>query len=170
MTIVINEAIIPMVNDGLISVRRIHDLIRIKEFIDSVVSKEYLEKRSVEDIRDRVGVLPNIITWGDYFQTEMASLLLNMDDDEFARAVETVIYDVISSNIIFSDKGQEFFEWVDYKYYEVIIRKNDNYSPEEVEILHLKILKDYFVDMGIMNNFSEVLMDWYYSFKEAEAM
>lgn len=167
---VINEAIIPMINEGMLSVRRIIDLIRIKEFIDNVATKVYLEKGSAEEIRERCGAFPSIITWGDYFQTEMASQLLYLSDDEFSKAVETVVYDIISSQIIFSEKGEEFFQWVDYNYYKVITQKKENYEPEEVETLHLKILKDYFTDLGIVDNFSDSLMDWYYSFKEAEAI
>ena len=41
----LNEAIIPMLNDGLISMRRVSDLISIKEFIDRVSTKKYIEDK-----------------------------------------------------------------------------------------------------------------------------
>ncbi len=167
---IINEAIIPMINEGMLSMNRIKELIEIKEFVDSLSTKKYIERRTVEDINKKYGVTPSIITWGDYFQTELASSLVNHSDEDFSAAVETIKFDIISSYIIFSEQTPDFFEWVDNKYYELITLGKEEQSEDDKEIRHLKILKDYYVDMGIVNNFNESTMRWYNSFKEAMAI
>lgn len=167
---IINNALIPMVNEGLISASRIISLIEIKEFIDDISTRDYIEKRDAEEIRKKYGVMPDIISWGDYFQTELASSLVNKPDEEFFLAIETVKYDMISSCIIFSEKESDFYQWIDENYYSILSCGKEEHTDEEKEMVHLKILKDYYVDLGIKNNFSEATLEWYYSFKEAMAI
>jgi hypothetical protein len=166
----INEAILPMINSGLMSLYRIEELVYIKEFIDRNTSKKYLEPADVDRIKEKYGVLPNVITWGDYFQTEMATALRDKSDEEFMRAVNTVKFDIISSNMIFSSKPSEFLEWVDKRYFDLLVNDKNDFSDEEKEIIHLKIMKDYFTDMNVVDNFSQSEMKWYLSFEEAAAI
>ena len=170
MEMIVNEAIIPLINSGWLSVRRINDLIYIKEFIDSISSKDFIEPKSADSIKKRFGVMPNILTWGDYFQTEMASSFLELSDDDFQKAVDTLKYDMVSSYLIFSENSIEFQDWVESRFLEIVIEKKDNYTEEEEEILHLKILKDYYINIGIVDNFSENLKKWYNSFSESMAI
>jgi hypothetical protein len=114
--------------------------------------------------------MPDIISWGDYFQTELASSLMNKTDEEFLLALETVKYDMISSHIIFSEKESDFFQWVDESYFQILSSSKEEHTDEEKEIVHLKILKDYYVDLGIADKFSEKTIEWYHSFKEAMAI
>ncbi len=167
---VINEALIPMINEGLISVSRIHELIYIKEFVDRVSTRKYIDSESEENLRERFGVSPSIITWGDYFQTEMATALVHLSEEEFTRALDTVRYDIISSFQIFEDKKIDFIEWIDMAY--VSVTGGQDYACEEdpQDILHLKILKDYYINMGIVNRFTKAELHWHDSFIRAEAM
>ena len=55
-------------------------------------------------------------------------------------------------------------------YYRILSSGKDEHTDEEKEIVHLKILKDYYIDLGIKDNFSETTLKWYYSFKEAMAI
>ncbi len=166
----INDAILPLLNDGLISVHRLENLIFIKDFIDRNTTRSYIEKGKALELKEKYGVFPNIISWGDYFQTELATAMMYKSDDEFNRAVHTVKFDVISSFEIFSGKGSEFFEWVDAQYNDVMGRDEDEIAEQDNEIIHLKILKDYYVDMGIVNNFTESELRWYSTFGESKAM
>jgi hypothetical protein len=166
----INEAILPMINSGSMSLYRIEELVYIKEFIDRNTSKKYLETEDVEKIKAKYGVMPNVITWGDYFQTEMATALRDKSDEEFMRAVNTVKFDIISSNMIFSSKPSEFFEWVDKSYFEILVNDKTDFNDEEKEIIHLKIMKDYYSDMCVVDNFTQAEMKWYLSFEEAAAI
>jgi hypothetical protein len=52
-----NEAIIPMINDGMLSMNRINDLNYVKEFIDRVSTKQYTEVRTAKHLNDKYGVL-----------------------------------------------------------------------------------------------------------------
>jgi len=114
--------------------------------------------------------MPNIISWGDYFQTEMASSLVDLTDEQFKKAVSTVKFDMISCHHIFSEKEDSFFKWVDDTYYELMAREIEIFTEEEEDIIHLKILKEYYVDLSVVDNFTETEVSWYSEFSEAVAI
>lgn len=162
----INESIMPMVNDGTISIERAKSLIYIKEFIDRISTTTYIREDTAEELRAKYGVRPNVVTWGDYFQTEMATSLLVVSDEEFSRAVDTLRFDMAASWTIFCEKDGAFFKWVDDTYDEIIDKKSAGYTDEEKEILHLRILKEYYTDLGLSNKFNEGEMRWFEGFGE----
>ncbi len=166
----INESILSMVNDGSMSIDRINSLIYIREFIDRIASKHYLTEEAAEELQEKYGVRPNIITWGDYFQTEMATSLMILPDEEFLKAVETLKFDMVASWIIFSEKDNVFFEWVDDMHASITACKSSNYTEEEEEILHLRILKEYYTGLGLVDNFTESEMHWFSAFQEARVV
>jgi hypothetical protein len=170
MEYIVNEALIPMINEGMLSMSRINDLICIKEFIDRVSSRQYIETRTAEELCARYGVMPDIITWGDYFQTEMASSFVGVPDDEFRKAMYTVKFDVMSCHEIFPGKDREFLDWIDEWYYRIVAENSELLSEEDEEILHLKVMKDYFIDMGVTDKFTQAERQWYCNFNEAVAM
>ncbi len=169
MTELINGSIIDMVNDGLLSMKRIEGLIYVKEFIDRASNKKFIDEPAVKKLEMKYGARPNIITWGDYFQTEMARALHGASDGEFDRAVETLKFDIIASHTIFSEKESSFFEWVELTYMAITNHHHSDFTPEEEEILHLKILLDYYREMGIADNFHESEIRWFDGFMEAKA-
>jgi len=166
----INESIITMVNDGSLSIGRINSLIYIKTFIDRISAKKYIDEEAAQELQKKYGVRPNIITWGDYFQTEMATSLMVIPDEEFKRALATLKFDMAASWTIFCQKDEAFFEWVENTYQEITHAKSDNYTEEEEEILHLRILMEYYTNLGLVNNFTEAEMKWFSGFEEAEAI
>ena len=121
-------------------------------------------------ITEKFGVSPSVKTWGDYFQTEMATSLIVLSDEEFSKAVDTVKFDMIAGWLIFSNQDSTFFEWVNTTHLEIIKSKIKDYTPEEEEIRHLKILMDYYNDLGIVDNFTEAEKEWYSGFNEAMAI
>jgi hypothetical protein len=165
-----NEPIISMMNDGNLSIERMNNLIYIKTFIDRISSKNYIEEDAARELEKKYGVRPNIITWGDYFQTEMATSLMVVSDEEFNRALVTLKFDMAASWTIFCEKEQAFFDWVENTYQEITHAKSDNYTEEEEEILHLRILMEYYTNLGLVNNFTEAEMKWFAGFGEAEAI
>jgi hypothetical protein len=166
----INESIMTMVNDGTLSMERVKSLIYIKTFIDRIASKNYIEEESARELEKKYGVRPNIITWGDYFQTEIATSLAVLSEEEFEKALETLKFDMVASWFIFCEKGDDFFEWVDSTHSAIIESRNSGYTEEEEEILHLKILKDYYTDLGLVNNFTDAEMQWFNGFQEAKVV
>lgn len=166
----VNPALIPLINDGFLNMEKLSELIYVREFVDRNSTKMYISTDDADELKRKYGVRPNIITWGDYFQAELGTTLAQLDIDEFRRAIDTVRYDIISSHQIFEGKDSNFFEWVDTSYMEIQISEKIEFSEEEEDIIHLKILKDYYVDMGIVPNFTEAEMQWYQGFREAAAM
>jgi hypothetical protein len=166
----INESIITMVNDGNLSIERINNLIYIKTFIDRISTKRHIEEEAAQELQKKYGVRPNIITWGDYFQTEMATSLMVISDEEFNKALATLKFDMAASWTIFCEKDEAFFEWVENTYREITHSKSDNYTEEEEEILHLRILMEYYTNLGLVNNFTEAEMKWFTGFEAAAAI
>jgi hypothetical protein len=169
MEVLLNESILDMVNDGRLSMKRIHDLIYIRGLINRVASKSYVDEETVVELEKKYGVCPSIITWGDYFQTEMAVSLSGLSDDGFDRAVDTLKFDLIASYTIFNEKERSFFEWVDLMYEAVMDQKESDLTQEEKEIIHLKILMDYYMNVGIIDGFTESEKHWFDRFQEAKA-
>jgi hypothetical protein len=166
----INEAVVPMINDGLISVFRIEGLFYIKEFINRISSKKYLEEASIEKINQKCGVMPTVTSWGDYFQTEMASSLMCLSDDEFDKAVDTLRFDMMASYIIFHEKNEDFFKWIENSHNDILSLKCENFTEEEEEILHLRILMDYYLNCGVIDRFTDAEWAWYNSYCEAQVV
>jgi hypothetical protein len=164
-----NESIITLINDGLLSVKRINSLIFIKSFIDRISTGTYIDEETAARLGEKFGARPTIVTWGDYFQSEMATSLLVVSDAEFEKAVQTLKFDMVASWIIFSEKDDEFFDWVDATHAKIIDSGKNDYTEEENEILHLKILKDYYKNLGLVNAFTEAELCWFVGFREADA-
>ncbi|MFA5518572.1 MAG: hypothetical protein WDA74_04890 [Spirochaetota bacterium] len=165
----INRAVIPVINEGGVSFARLENLIYVKEFVDRISTQKFVNDTEVLELQKKYGVKPDIITWGDYFQSEFASRFCRESDQEFLKAVDTVKFDMIASYLIFHEKGSEFFEWVRNSYYNTLIDDHGYESSEVDEIRHLKILMDYYLELGIADRFDEAEMSWYADFKEEDA-
>lgn len=170
MSELINRAILPVINDKGISSLRMTHLIFIKEFIERISSRPYMMEEELARLEAQYGVRPDITSWGDYFQAEMATSMKNASDDEFIKAFETVKFDMISSYLIFRDKGSEFFEWIENSFSSIVTENIDTLTDEDKEIVHLKILMDYYQEIGITDRFYESELNWHSSFKEALAI
>jgi len=166
MEFIINEEHIPMINNGKLNISKIYLLISLKEFIDNISSNSYMSDDVVLNIKKRYNEIPTVITWGDYFQTELVFEMLDSSDEDFQRAVNIIKFDIISSYIIFSGKLISFMDWVEDNFQYIQSRKDQFSSEEYEEAFHLKILKDYYINLGIVNNFSSEEMDWYNIYKE----
>jgi len=167
---ILNDALIPMINEGMLSMERINSLILLKDFIDRVSTKKYAERRSVRELEDKYGIKPDIVTWGDYFQTETASFLRDASDESFSQMISTIRFDIMSSNEIFPGKGQDFFDWVDERYYRAMEKDYSENIDEHNESIQLKIIKDYYVELGITDKFTLAERAWYASYGEAAAV
>jgi hypothetical protein len=167
---ILNDALIPMVNEGILSMTKIHSLITLRDFIDRVSTKKYAERRSAGDLEHKYGVKPEIITWGDYFQTETASFLRDSSDEAFSQTISSIKFDIMSCNEIFPGKGQEFFDWIDNQYYAAMKEKYSDNIESHNESIQLKIMKDYYVELGVVDRFTLTEKAWYASYGEAAAV
>ena len=170
MEYILNEELIPMINNGNLDITKIQCLLLVREFIDRISTTKYLEDNIVDKIVETHKTKPSVITWGDYFQTELAYDLQSESVEDFIKAVDTVKYDIISSYEIFSEKNELFFEWVENNYNEKEAEKDSFSKDEYEEAFHLNILKDYYSSLKICNNFTPNELSWYNNFKEAMAV
>lgn len=166
----ITESILPVINENGLSSERLMHLIHLRDFINRISSRNYLNDEDLKNLHQKYGVFPDIISWGDFFQAELATTLRNSSDDEFFKAYEAVKFDMISSYIIFQDKGPEFFNWVENSFSWIAGKDQVLCTEEDKEILHLKILMDYYLELGINGEFSDSELYWHSSFKEALAI
>lgn len=167
MSALINHAIIPVINEWGISSMRLNNLIYIKDFVDRIATRNYMPDHEITEIEKKIGVKPDILTWGDYFQAELATSMKNASDAEFLKVLDTVKFDLISSYYIFMNKEKVFFEWIESSIRNMETSYIISLTDEAKEIIHLKILMDYYLELGITDNFLESETRWYSSFKEA---
>lgn len=173
MEILVNEAVIPIVNTGEIDGERIKSLISIKEMIDRLASSDYLHPEEIKSLEKKYGTKPTVCTWGDYFQAELATQFSDSSDNDFFRAIDTVRFDIISSIMIFSNKDATFMNWVDARFQEVIEEKGSEsgkMTDDEKEIYHLKILMDYYTSMRLKNALTDLDTKWFNTYSEARAV
>ena len=166
----INRAVLPIINDRGISSIRLNELIDVKEFIDRISTRHYMQIDEIEKLEKKFGEKPDVVTWGDFFQAEMATSMKDIDDCGFIKAFETVKFDMISSYMIFNNKDKIFFEWIENSIRKIDMAEMETITEEDKEIIHLKILMDYYLELGIADKFLESETSWYSSFKEAMVM
>lgn len=161
----LNPELFEMVRTGKLTSAKIVALIFLKNLIDQYSSKPFLENEKLEEIKQKFGVYPDIMTWGDYFQTEIASKYFDQSDEKFQVIIDTIRFDLISAYLIFQGKPDNFTDRIRT---EALIAKSiDSYlwSFENEENIHLEILLDYFENLGLAERplpISEKI--WYESF------
>jgi len=161
----LNPELFEMVRTGKLTSAKIVALIFLKNLIDQYSSKPFLENEKLEEIKQKFGVYPDIMTWGDYFQTEIASKYFDQSDEKFQVIIDTIRFDLISAYLIFQGKPDNFTDRIRT---EALIAKSiDSYlwSFENEENIHLEILLDYFENLGLTERplpISEKI--WYESF------
>ncbi len=173
MEILMNEAVIPVINSSQIDVDRIKALVSIKEMIDRLAAADYLHPEDINRLERKYGTKPTVCTWGDYFQAELATQFSGSSDKEFYRAVDTLRFDIISSIMIFSNKDVTFMNWVDERFQEVKDVRGDEtgkMTNDEKEIYHLKILMDYYTSMQLKDALSDADTKWFTMYSEARAV
>ncbi|WCL48861.1 hypothetical protein [Leptospira sp. GIMC2001] len=145
----LNPELFEMVRTGKLSSSKILGLIHLKSLVDSYATKPFVENEKLEEIKAKFGVYPDIISWGDYFQTEIASRYFDETDERFKTILETIRFDLVSANLIFAGKPDNFRDRVRS---EALISKSiDSYlwSFENEENVHLEILLDYYENLGL---------------------
>lgn len=169
MEYLLNDELIPLVNNGQLSLDKVECLIGIKEFVDRVCTKPFIAEKTVNEIYAKYKEYPTVKTWGEYFQTELVHDILGLSDEEFQKALDTVKYDIISSHMIFDGKDSSFYEWIIINY-NMCSNKDKASQQDFEEALHLKILMEYYQSLGIKDKFTYEEMTWYHSFKQAVAV
>lgn len=161
----LNPELFSMVKSGQLSGAKILGLIHLKNLVDGYATKPFIENEKLEEIKNKFGVYPDIISWGDYFQTEIASKFFDLSDEKFQTILDTIRFDLVSAYLIFQGKPDNFKDRIRSE--SLISKSIDSYlwSFDNEESLHLEILLDYFENLGLGNKplpLSEKI--WYESF------
>lgn len=166
----INPELNDMMLRGQLSGRKIAELVRLKELVDRFAQTMYVPGKEMAELKERFGVEPNIQTWGDYFQTEIASQYFQAADDEFIRLVDTVRFDLISAIKIFKDKSASFCNQVQSDGLTVFGMPREEWQVQHEEAAHMHILLQYYQEMGLEKTQLSVEDEsWFDGFMDQEA-
>ncbi|MBL8022545.1 MAG: hypothetical protein JNM27_22900 [Leptospirales bacterium] len=145
----LNPVLNDMVSRGQLSAKKIARLVILKDMIDRYAGTLYVSEQDAEALRARYGAYPDIRSWGDYFQTELASQHFDRTDAEFDRIVDTVRFDIVSACKIFTGKPQQFLALVEENGMLALGMDRAKWQEAEEEAAHLDILRQYFVEMKL---------------------
>jgi len=145
----LNPELTEMALAGQLSGRKIAGLIQLKETVDLYAQTKYVPDEQMQQLIEKYGVEPDIVTWGDYFQTEIASRHFQTGDAEFEAIVETVRFDLISAVKIFANKSEEYRTRVENEGLETYGMPQEDWGQPEEEKAHLYILLQYFRELGL---------------------
>lgn len=145
----LNPELQGMVNEKKLTNKKIKALVRLKKIVDRLATVNFVSEEEAHRLQKKFGAAPDIITWGDYFQTEIAEAHRKKTDVEFDVIVNTITFDLIASILIFTGKPKEFFEQVEQAKLEVQAKPFDDWHPLDEDALHLGILKNYFEEMHL---------------------
>ena len=145
----VNPELLPMIRQGLITPQKLALLVELHEIVDRFATTLFTDEESQNKLKAEFGVIPDIISWGDYFQTEVASRYCLESEESLRKIVDTIRFDLISAHLIFSGKPEYFKNRVRS---EALVSKGIDASflrAEDEESLHLEILLDYFENLGL---------------------
>ncbi len=156
---------------GKLSPRKVRNLIVLKKMVDRLATKTYISESEVEELAELYGEAPDIITWGDYFQAEVATDHWQKDDAEFETLMQTITFDLIAAILIFDKKKREFFEIVRANQQEAMQKDKHKITEEDKEHVHMGILLDYFLQMGLSAaNLTDQDFDYFEQFASKKAI
>ncbi len=145
----VNPELLPMIRQGLISPEKLAILVELYETVERFATTLFTDEEAQAKIKLEFGVLPDIIRWGDYFQTEVASRFFLESESSLRKIVDTIRFDLISAHLIYSGKPEYFKNYVRS---EALVSKGIDsafLNASEEENLHLEILLDYFENLGL---------------------
>lgn len=161
----IHQQLQPLIDKGQLSARKIVALIELKEMVERFANVPFIPEEEIELIEQKFGAKPDIITWGDYFQTEVASRYFHYSDEDFEKIVSTIHFDIISSILIFKNKSEEFKDKIKEEALILNGMEKEKFTEEDEQILHLSILLQYYEEMGLEKaELSKEDMEWFESF------
>lgn len=143
----INPALQDMIARKQLSEKKIELLVILKTFIDRLAGCNYVSDSELSKLEEKFGVKPDIISWGDYFQSRIAGEHWEKSDEEFDKIIETIHFDIIASIMIFSSKEDSFLEMIEKEY--DLASAEESHSPEQEEAIHLGVLLHYYNNMKL---------------------
>ncbi len=162
----IHPELLTMIRQGLLSPSKVRQLIHLKETVDRFATRLFAEEATQVELEKLYGSRPDIITWGDYFQTEVASRFFLESEESLQKICDTIRFDLVSAHLIYSGKPEYFKKGIRS---EATVSKGIDsclWNLEQEESAHLEILLDYFENLGLGEKPISVQdKAWYESFQ-----
>ncbi len=159
-----------MVQRGQLSGRKIAALIELRETVERFAQCSYVEQDEIQALKEKYGAEPEVVSWGDYFQTEVASRHFDLSDEEFLKIVDTIRFDLVSSTMIFRNKSSEFCEQVREEAIIASGTDRDQWNTEHEQAAHMGILLQYFEQLKLSKcEISDIDQRWFESFLQQSA-
>ncbi|MCB1173446.1 MAG: hypothetical protein KDK39_07775 [Leptospiraceae bacterium] len=159
----LNPELNTMLNQGQLSGSKIAHLIQLRTFVDQLAVRQYVPANEMAELKKRFGTAPNVSSWGDYFQTELASTWFEADDTEFKKILDTVRFDLIAAAQIFLDKDDRFCAAVEANGLAAYGKDAADWDASDEESAHLYILLQYYTDMQLdSERLTQSDLDWYH--------
>jgi len=164
----INSALHDMIRRGQLGENKLTELRRLKKLVDAFALLPHIGEEELLRLEEKYGERPHVITWGDYFQTEVGSRYFESSDLEFSRIVETVKYDLISAVMIFKGKPSEFIDMIKRSGNEAYNISQDQWSSEQEQAAHLYILCNYYEELGLeQRELTDEEREWFANFTDS---
>ncbi|MDF3819350.1 hypothetical protein P3G55_05545 [Leptospira sp. 96542] len=162
----VNPELLPMIRQGLLSPEKLSILTDLYEIVERFAGCLYTDEETQKKIQTKTGCLPDLITWADYFQTEVASRYFLESETSLQKIVDTIRFDLVSANLIFSGKPDYYKDKIRA---EALVSKGIDaalWDTEMEESAHLDILLNYFENLELWKK-PLSLQDkaWYESFQ-----
>lgn len=143
----INSQLHEMIAQKKLTKKKVILLKQLKETVDRLSQVNFISTKELKQLEKKFDSKPDIITWGDYFQTEVAEAHRKKTDKEFETIVHTILFDIIASIFIFTNKPQSYLDKVEQNKFLSQGKNFSNWQICDEENLHLGILKDYYTQM-----------------------
>lgn len=143
----INPQLHEMIAQKKLTKKKIALLKHLKKTTDRLAKVDFVSKKELRRLEKKFNSKPDIITWGDYFQTEVAETHRKKTDLQFETVINTILFDFIASIFIFTNKPQSFFDEIEKNRLTSQGKDFTLWQVSDEENLHLGILKDYYTQM-----------------------
>ncbi|MCS6984241.1 MAG: hypothetical protein NZM25_03810 [Leptospiraceae bacterium] len=142
----LNPQLSEMVGRRRLNSVKIEALGQLKEFVDRLAREPYTSEEKAQELFVKYGVYPDIISWGDYFQVQLARLHWEKEDEEFLRFCRTIMYDLMEAALIFTGKDNAYRQEIKDLYF---IELGKEAQKRDNTILRLAQLCFYFEELGL---------------------
>lgn len=160
-----NSIIQKLKETGKLDQSRLIALDNLSSLANRLASKSYLAEETIAKLKSQYDVLPDVISWGDYFATEIATEHSGKNDQDFYQVVSLVCFDLIAAVKIFSGKDYRFFNMVREQAATTEGVAEAQLSDEQREAIHLMYLMHYFENMGLdESKLSQADLDFFNQF------
>lgn len=146
----LNRLVLDMARNKKLSRIKIDALISLKEFIDRISGSTFTPEEEVKKLEAKFGVKPDIITWGDYYQVNVATANWEKSDEAFLDICDEFRFELIHSTSLFYEiTDEEIISTVRADQTEAQQKDSSERSARDGESIYIGNLLTYFENMQL---------------------